>query len=94
MCFNRFLVNLIVEKTEGPDDEAFCFAMAKALKEYADACLAGKQANNSIEEFRSSNGCDVRMISGLHNYVLCILRDSGPVTRCPGGKFKECPSPK
>ena len=70
MCFERELLNIIVERVRGIDDKPFSITIAEALKEYADACLLGKSANNSIEEFESSNGCIIRIISGLHTFKI------------------------
>ena len=81
MCFERELLNIIVERVRGINDEHFSIAMAKALKEYADACLAGTSANNVVEEFESSNGCAIRIIFGLHRFNVCPI----------GTKFRSCP---
>lgn len=97
MDFERELLNIIIERVKGIDDKPFCFTIAEALKEYAGACLLGKSANNSIEEFESSNGCVIRVISGLHSFKICPIgkvtrkckeNDSMPFSKC--NETKQC----
>lgn len=45
-------------------DEVFVPVVAQALREYASALEAGEAGQGAAENFKTTNGCEVRVIAG------------------------------
>ncbi|MBI4619647.1 MAG: hypothetical protein HY739_05750 [Desulfobacterales bacterium] len=72
------LINIMVEKLMDDEEDAFCYDIPIALREYADAVERGNNSpfspletvgKSDCEIFHTSNGCEIKVIAGGYNKI-------------------------